>query len=436
MAEAADGGKRMTSQEQLLVDYVRRLEQHAQGRSLAHIHLSSLRPFNRRDHHLRAAATEFEPLIKSMSGQLFLIKTGDIFFFFKNEARGQVETSVRKVKYMFSDDPLVADEEKTGTTFCSWYDATDQYADIQRLVKGLAEAEARRVEDAKNRMDARAALRAKQKMGEPMTPEVLARIEQSLGNADLSNLVRRQFACRIDENMVPEQDFSELFISIQDLRETLMPNINLVANRWLFQHLTETLDKRMLSMLSKTDRVAISGDISFNINIRTLMANEFLMFDDNVAASRRGSMIIELQKEDVFADLGSYLFAREFVQSKGYRVALDGLTFETLQVIDHKRLGVNILKLVWNGELADGGDNVAAQVRQVVEEFGDGNTVLCRCDNREAIEFGRSVGITTFQGRYVENLIAEDGRRRDLLKLKRRIERAEQDEGEEGEAEA
>lgn len=330
MAESPDGNKRMASQEQLLVDYVRRLEQHAQGRSLAQVHLSALRPFNRRDQHLRAAATEFEPLIKSMSGQLFLLKNGDIFFFFKNEARGQVETAVRKVKYMFSDDPLVADEEKTGTTFSSWYDATDQFADIQRLVKGLAEAEARRLEDAKSRMDARAALRAKQKMGEPMTPEILARIEQSLGNADLSNLVRRQFACKIDDNMIPEQDFSELFISIQDLRETLMPNINLVANRWLFQHLTETLDKRMLSMLSKTDRVAISGDISFNINIRTVMANDFLIFDDNVAASRRGSMIIELQKEDVFADLGSYLFAREFVQSKGYRVALDGLTFETL----------------------------------------------------------------------------------------------------------
>ena len=431
MAESGENKGRMASQEQLLVDYVRRLEQHAQGRSLVQIHLSALRPFNRRDQHLRAASTEFEPLIKSMSGQLFLLKTGDIFFFFKNEARGQVETAVRKVKYMFSDDPLVADEDKTGTTFASWYDATEQFPDIQRLVKGLAEAEAKRLEDAKSRMDARAALRAKQKMGEPMTPEILARIENSLGNADLSNLVRRQFACRIDDNMVPEQSFSELFISIQDLRETLMPNINLVANRWLFHHLTETLDRRMLSMLSKTDRVAISGPISFNINIRTLMAQEFLMFDDNVAASRRGSMIIELQKEDIFADLGSYLFAREFVQSKGYKVALDGLTFETLQVIDHKRLGVDILKLVWNSELADGGENVAAQVRQIVEEAGEGKSVLCRCDNREAIEFGRSVGIDTFQGRYVENLIAEDGRRRELLRLKRRMERAEQEPDEE-----
>ena len=53
--------------------------------------------------------------------------------------------------------------------------------------------------------------------------------------------------------------------------------------------------------------------------------------------------------------------------------------------------------------------------------------ILCRCDNREAVDFGHSVGIDLFQGRYVENLIVEDGRRRELLKLKRRIERSEAD---------
>jgi len=47
--------------------------------------------------------------------------------------------------------------------------------------------------------------------------------------------------------------------------------------------------------------------------------------------------------------------------------------------------------------------------------------------NREAIDFGHSVGIDLFQGRYVEGLIAEDGRRREFLKLKRRIERSEAD---------
>lgn len=432
MADVSEAKKRLPSQERLLLDYVQRLEKHRDGRSMVQMHLSSLRPFNRREQHLRAAANSFDPIIKAMAGQLFVLKNGDMFFFFKNEVRGDVETAVQQVKYMFSDDPLVADEEETRTVFATWLDAIREFEEIQRIIQVLADAEDRRMEEAKSRMDARAALRAKQKMGEPMSPEVLAKIEDSLMRADLSNLVRRQFACAIDENMVPEPKFSELFISIQDLRETLMPGVNLLANRWLFNHMTETLDRRMLSMLSKTDRIGMSGDISFNINLRTLVSQDFLQFDDNVAASRRGAMIIELQKEDIFSDLGSYLFAREFIQAKGYRVSVDGLTYESMQIINHRRLGADMLKLVWNTELIDGGENVMAQIRKMTEDLGGERVVLCRCDNREAIDFGVAAGIGLFQGRYVENLIAEDERRRDLLKLKRRIERStEPNEGEE-----
>ena len=113
MAETNDAKKRMPSQERLLVDYVQRLEKHREGRAIVQVHLSALRPFNRRDHHLRAAANIFEPIVKALAGQLFLLKSGDIFFFFKNEVQGDTETAVQQVKYMFSDDLLIADEAET-----------------------------------------------------------------------------------------------------------------------------------------------------------------------------------------------------------------------------------------------------------------------------------------------------------------------------------
>ncbi|MEX0695158.1 MAG: hypothetical protein WD075_11990 [Rhodospirillales bacterium] len=415
---------KLPSQEKLLIDYVRRLEKLKEGRGLAHVHLSKLRPFNRREQHIRAAAGTFDSLIKDMHGQLFTIKNADLFFFFKSQVKSQAETVVQKIRFMFGDDPLVEDEGKDGREFATWYDTAVQYDEVVQLVQGLAEAEEKRQSEVRNRMDARQRLKEKQKKGEPLTPSVLAKVEEALSRADLSNLVRRQFICVVDSKMVPEQKFSELYISIQDLRETILPGVNLVSNRWLFQHLTETLDRRVLSMLMKTDAVSISGDISFNINVSTLLSDQFQIFDDNLSAARRGAIVIELQKEDIFSDLAAYLFAREFVQTKGYRVCLDGLAMETLQVIDRERLGADMAKIVWHPNLADGGDEVQAVLKRLLERDGPDRWILCRCDNREAIDFGRSVGIQQFQGRYVENLIAEDGRRRDLLKLKRRIERS------------
>ena len=413
-------------QEALLLEYVQQLEKTRGGRKALHVHLSQLRPYNRRDNHLRTAAANFDPIVRAANGQLFAVANGDLFFFYKAEVQAQVDAVVQRLRYLFGEDPLVTAEGADGKEFASVLDAERQYDDILYAARSVAETDTKRGAEEKTRMDARARLQTRQEKGEPLTPEVLARIETALVRADLSNLVRRQFACAFDESGSPNPIFSELFISIKDLRETLLPGVNLTANRWLFQHLTETLDKRMLALLTKTDRLTVSGDISFNINVRTLLAPEFMAFDENVSAGRRGGMIIELQKEDIFSDLSTYLFAREFVQDKGYRVCLDGLTYQTMDIIDRKRLGADMAKLVWTPEIAE--NPLAADRIRAMLDGGGKTVVLCRCDTADAIEFGRSVGIELFQGRHIETMIAEDGRRRELLKIKRRMERSPEDE--------
>ena len=424
MVLGADNQKNLPSQESLLLDYIQRLEGHKEDRRVVHIHLSSLRPFNRREQHIRMAVNNFDSLMANLDGQLFTLKNSDIFFIFKESVLADVETIVQQTRFLFDDDPLIADFSEHGRPFATWYDADKDFAKILSLVQGIAQAEMKRQTVVRARMDARAALKLKQRQGEPMTPDVLSRLEVALERADLSNLVRRQFVCKVDSKLVPEPLFSELFISIKDLRETMLPGVNVTANRWLFQHLTETLDRRMLSMLTKNDSVAISGDISFNVNIATLLSEEFQAYDDKIAASKRGTMIIELQKEDIFSNLPAYTFARDMVQAKGYRVCIDGMTLETLSMINFKHLGADLCKLIWSTDLVDGGEAAHQKLRGLVEKIGSTKLILCRCDIRESIDFARSLGLSIFQGRYVENLIAEDGRRRELLRLKRRIERS------------
>ncbi len=423
MARSPESQRLVPSQEHLLLDYVHRLEKHKQDRRAVHIHLSQLKAFHRREQHVRAAANSFEPLVKALQGQLFVLQNSDLVFIYKAEVHPQTETIVQRVRFLFSDDPLLADEGDEGGGFATWYDVEKEFDRILQLVQGLVRVDRRQIAREGARMDTRAALKARQEKGEPLTPEVLGRVEAALERADLSNLVRRQFVCSLSANMVPEPVFSELFISVGDLRETLLPGVNLMSNRWLFQHLTRTLDLRMLAMLSKTDHITISGDISFNLNVSTLLSQEFLTFDDNITARRRGSMIIELQHVDIFADLGAYLFAREFVQEKGYRVCLDGVTHHTLAMFDREELGADLIKLLWHPEFAHLSEEAPETIRTIVRRAGEGRVVLCRVDNRQAVDFGRAMGIGLFQGRHVENLIAEDNRRRELLRLKRRIER-------------
>ncbi|MCG8508993.1 MAG: EAL domain-containing protein [Rhodospirillales bacterium] len=411
------------SQENLLLDYVRRLEKHKQGRRAVHIHLSGLRPFNRREHHVRVAADSFEPLIKGLQGQLFTLRNSDLFFIYKSESQGDVEVAIQKIRYLFSDDPLLADEDGDSTNFAAWFDVSQEFDKILRIAQSMADNDKAAADGARRRRDTRSALKTRQSRGSPLTPDVLDRVETALARADLSNMVRRQFVCGVTPKGVPEPAFSEMFISITDLRETLLPGVNLTGNRWLFHHLTESLDRRMLAMLSKTDQITISGDISFNLNVSTVLSPDFLTFDDSVTASRRGSLVVEIEKTDIFADLGAYLFARNFVQQRGYRICIDGLTYQTMQLLDRERLGADFVKLVWDPEMVDGGEEVQEHIRAMVRRAGQSRVVMCRCDDREAVDFGQAIGVQFYQGRHIENLIAEDNRRRELLRLKRRIER-------------
>jgi hypothetical protein len=179
-------------------------------------------------------------------------------------------------------------------------------------------------------------------------------------------------------------------------------------------------------MLSKTNDHSITGEISVNLNVSTLLSPEFIQFDDAVIAALRGSIVIELQKVDIFHDLNAYMFARDFAKERGYRICIDGLTHETMPFVNREKLGADMIKLVWQPNL----EEVVGQkrIRRLVRDAQAPRVILCRCDADDAVTFGQSIGITMFQGRYIENLIAEEARRREIEMAKRRNQPLELDE--------
>ncbi len=402
---------------------MQRLESRREGRKAVRINISELMPANKRDHHIRAAVNSFEGLVSDLQGQLFTLNNQDLFFVYKSDSHHRVEDVGQKIKFLFGDDPLFDEKEESETRFIQWFDVEHDYDEVLGQIQDMVEDKPTE-EKAKTRSNVRAQLKARQDHGSPLTPDILGRAVKALKRTDLSNLVRRQFICGVSKKLIPEQIFSEIYISINDLRQTMLPDINLTSNRWLFQHLTESLDRRILSMLAKSDQFSFSGDISFNVNVSTILSPEFMQFDESISAARRGSMVLEVQPLDIFSDLGSFLFAREFVREKGYRLCLDGLTYQTMSMFDRARVGVDYMKIHWNSELMDGGQETLDRLAGLIEEAGKETIIMTRCDNREAVDFGRSVGIGMFQGHFIEHLIAEDGRRRQLLKLKHNIERS------------
>ena len=421
MGAAAEARRGTPSQDQLLLDYLRRLESRRADRGAVHLRLSNLQPFNRREHHIRAAAGAFDNLVASRDGQLFFLDNDDLLLIYALDRRGGVEAAVQSVRYFFGDDPLLGEGEGGRHAFSRWYDVASQFEDIVRLAQGLVdragpEREERRTVGARPN-----SLQRRSPYGRPLTPTVLARLKAAIERTDLANLIRRQYVCDLAGNGVPAPIFSELFVSVPDLTDTFVPRVNITANRWLFRHLTESLDRRVLSLIRGNDQFSISGDVSLDINVATLLSADFLAFDEDMPAFRRGALLLEVNVVDVFADLRTFLFARNFAKQRGYRICIDGVTGETMALLDRERLGADFIKLRWSPGLARLPGDQCRQLGALISRAGFSHMILCACEDRQALEFGQSLGVRYFQGRHVERLIAEDNRRRELLRVKLRL---------------
>ena len=401
--------EKSASPEQLLLEYAQRLERYTSGRRGIIIHLSRLSPNNRREHHIRVAVNTFENLVKQFDGQIFLLTNHDIVFICKGASIAMIDDAIMRLRYLFSEDPLTADSEDPSLDrFATWFDLERAYDSFIQQADRYAQEELKR-----SRRLAALAGSAQAGVGQPvgdrrpLDPQGLGALVDSSSRADLSNLLRRQAVCAISPGEVPKPIFREIYISIPDLRDTLMPRNDLTADKWLFFYLTQTLDKRMLAMLKKNDDTAISASFSLNLNIQTLLSPEFLAFDTSLRAGTRGTIVIELQKADIFADLGAYVFARDFVKERGYRICLDGVTDIAIPFIDREGLGLDLIKIFWHPDMGNPARaERASAIRAALDKIGKARTILARCDTEEAVNHGLSMGVNLFQGRYIDRLLS------------------------------
>jgi EAL domain-containing protein (putative c-di-GMP-specific phosphodiesterase class I) len=389
-------------QEQKLVDYVERIGKHRAGRKAVHLHLGKLRSRRRREYHIRIAANTFENLVNVYEGQLFKLSNQDVFFIFRDTNPQQIDEAIMRLGYLFNDDPLGTDvDPDIMAGLCTWYDVEREY-DLLLAAANTALDEAQK---RTRRVSMLTAVPAEDKP--PINPHHLGALIDSIGSADLSNLMRRQPVFAILSSQAPQPLFNELFISISEMRDLILPDYNIHANRWLFQYLTETLDKRMLALLMRNDDPAIANSFSLNLNISTILAPEFLAFDASLKSGARGTIVIEIEVIDVFADLARFAFARDFLHDRGYRVCLDALDPQNFAVVDRAKLGIDIVKLDWK-ELAESERTPErlARMRGLIEQTGKAKVILCHVDNDEGLKFGQSVGLAMYQGRYIDQLAA------------------------------
>lgn len=390
-----------SSQAILLLDTLGRITRSLAGRSAVHLHLSRLLPQNRRDHHIRIAASSFDALMKRYEGQLFEFVNSDLVMMLRDAPAKDVGDVVERVRFMFGDDPLTGDPD----SFATVYDLLTQQVEFRQVAEAaVADADRRRKEQ-RNQANKALGLPDEDAPKSPINPASLGRLEQGVASMDLSALLRRQPVAVLLPNAPPRVVFNEVYVSVGELARKVAPETDFTADPWLFRHFSQVLDLRVLHILPQVE-AQNNVATSININVATLLSPQFMTFDTRLRGVTQKTMMFELDPMDVFRDVGAFMFARDFLRSRGYRLCLDGLNHLSFPLVHRSQLGCDMEKIYWASDLAHGGvDANRDRFRQAVKESGAARVVLCRCDGPEAVDFGRELGITLFQGRYIDRLL-------------------------------
>lgn len=169
-------------------------------------------------------------------------------------------------------------------------------------------------------------------------------VERALASADVARFARRSvIVARRGTSLV--QVFDRRFLSLAEIGAELAPGRDLAADPWLLRRLSRTLDRRMLALLAAKGECRAARPIAFPIRVASLLSAPFLAFDRLLPGALRGRLLLELDPADIADDLAAFTFARDFVQTRGYRLILRAPDLALLAALPLAPLGLDFLAL-------------------------------------------------------------------------------------------
>lgn len=389
-------------------------ENHSGWKALC-LSFSKLLEHYRSEYQVKIATNLMNDLLGDHDGAIYICDDTTIYVLVRNFNKGLMDKMIFQLRYLFMDDPLAyTSEGDENPEFATIYDLETQWQDFmdickRRLVLKLRDSRAA----AENAVIQKTSQKVAPKLREPdyrrmrrFVASNLAAIERDLMGIDLSPTIRRQPICAAIPQTSIRTVFDELYININHLRQSMGLEVDLLSNRWLFKYLTQILDERMLHMIGANPSSYLAHPISLNLNIPTILSAHFTEFDAAIKQVSKVSIVIELQVADVFGDMAGFLLAKDTAQKHGYRVCLDGVTDLSFPQIDRQRLGFDLIKLAWNADSEkDLTSETNRRLEAAIRQCGNNRVILTRCDTAKSVEFGQALGLSLFQGRYLDSII-------------------------------
>ena len=376
--------KPISAVEQQLIDTLKRIENMKTGSTAILIRLSALNPANQSQNQVKMALNVMNDMVIKSQSSLFVLSNNDIVVIGRNILPQLINNAAVMIRRIFQSDSFAA--TRPGD-FVKIFSLERDFSTILAYAKKCAADLLQKQQSAKREV--------------PLAPEHLDAILRNIQGFNILKIIRRQEAIQITPQGRLSSLFLEYFTSMADLKKAIAPDVNVLSNRWLFQHLSETLDIRMLGVFKELF-AHTPKNISLNLNIASIFTPAFEQF--LAAMPENMSIIVEVQLMDIIQNTHNYTIARDLLHEAGHKILIDGLHPISFEFMDMNILDSDLMKLNWSPALAQ--EDETAKLMTRLSNIDRSRLILMRCEDEASLVWALMHGINSFQGYFIDALTA------------------------------
>ena len=213
--------------------------------------------------------------------------------------------------------------------------------------------------------------------------------------------IRSQALVQMAPGQQPIHAKSEFFASMDMLRRHALKNVEMRGSGNLFNQLTILLDQIVL--LSFKESNVHGASCSLNLNVESVFTRGFEEFLNITEPEIFSNIMFEFRQANIIQNFDEFSVACELIRSRGGTVAVDAIFPETVGLVNLQRLKVEMAKVFWR----QNAENVLPNCRDDIRAQQEGGVsfVFARVDDQLAVDIGQELGVSMFQGFYVDQLM-------------------------------
>jgi len=226
-------------------------------------------------------------------------------------------------------------------------------------------------------------------------------VNQQIGTESFAKVfVRHQKMVEILPGGPPRDVMREYFVGMDALKSHVFLDVELRGSGNIFNQLTITLDRLLLDAFA--DANPTRAACSINLNVESVFTRAFQNFLEEADKKSFDNMVFEFRQANVLQQYDEYEVAANLIASRKGGIAIDAVFPETVGIVNMQRLSANYAKIFWR----QGAETVLQGFAREIEELQNAGTqvILARVDDDLGVDVGHDLGITLFQGFYIDDM--------------------------------